>query len=77
MRWSVRDVAISECPVSFINQYSIDLARTANDLMTTKEATGSTLGADEMPGCLFDAIRICSIQDSVIEEAKAEQEANG
>ena len=45
--------------------------------MTTKEATGSTLGADEMPGCLFDAIRICSIQDSVIEEAKAEQEANG
>lgn len=76
-RWSVPDVAISECPVSYITQESFDLARTVNDLMTAKETTGSTIAADEMAGSLFDAIRVCSIQDSIIDEAKDEAEANG
>jgi hypothetical protein len=40
---------------------------------TGKETTGSTLGADEMPGFIFDALRVCKAEgqrcDDAMEEA--------
>ena len=69
-------MASSECPVSAITQRSFDLVQITNSLMTIKEATGASMEVADMPGHLFDAIRICQTQSDVIHEAMDEARDN-
>jgi len=64
----------SECPVSAITQKSFELVQLVDTLERTLKVTGSTLGADEMPGFLLDAIRICHQEEQAVEVAEREAE---
>lgn len=73
--WSIVAIRESECPTSAIMQRSIDLVQIVNAMQDAKESTGSTLGTDEMPGCLLDAVRVCR-RESEVSEAAMDEAAN-
>jgi hypothetical protein len=70
--WRIPEIWESECPVSSISQRSFELVQIVNMLQTAKESTGSTVGADEMPGFLLDAVRICESESRTVETAMEE-----
>jgi hypothetical protein len=58
--------------VSAITQRSFELVQIVNLMEGAKEATGSTVGADQMPGFLLDAIRVCQSESRAVENAMDE-----
>lgn len=68
----LEDPFISECPRSAITQESEDLVQIVNGVMGTQEA-GVTLSGDNLPGYLYDAIRMAQrevkIQEAAMDEA--------
>jgi len=71
--WTIAGILETECPVSSITQRSFDLVQIVNTLERARTATGSTLGADEMPGYLFDAIQICKAEGLTVDTAMEEK----
>jgi hypothetical protein len=71
--WTVKEIWESECPVSSITQRSFELVQLVNSLQGVQGATGSTVGADDMPGYLLDAIRICQSEVKAVEAAMDEE----
>lgn len=70
--WTVVDIWESECPVSSITQQSFELVQIVNTLEGAHKSTGSALAADNMPGYLLDAIRICQSEARSVEAAMDE-----
>jgi hypothetical protein len=70
--WTVNEIWESECPVSAITQKSFELVQLVNTLQGAKKAAGSTLGADEMPGFLLDAVRLVQSESGASELARDE-----
>ena len=69
------DIWESECPVSSITQRSFELVQIVNTLVGVKDATGSTLGVEQMPGYLLDAVRVCQSESRAVENAMEEANA--
>lgn len=72
LNWNVATIRESECPVSAITQKSFDLVNIVNTLQGAHISTGSSVGADAMPGYLLDAIRICQSESRACEAAMDE-----
>ncbi len=74
--WTVAGILETECPVSSITQRSFDLVQIVNTLEGARNAAGSTLGTDVMPGYLLDALQICQSErrtvDAAMEEAASQ-----
>ena len=70
--WTMTEVQESECPVSSITQRSFELVQIVNLMQGAHKSTGSTVGADEMPGYLLDAIRVCESESQAVEAAMDE-----
>jgi hypothetical protein len=70
--WVIVGVAESECPVSLITERSFELVQIVNAMQNAFETTGSAVGADEMPGCLFDAVRLCAAEARTCDAAQEE-----
>jgi hypothetical protein len=70
--WTVPDIWESECPVSSITQRSVELVQIVNLMQAAKESTGSTVGADELPGFVLDAVRVCLSEERACEAAMEE-----
>jgi len=66
------EVQESECPVSAITQRSFELVQIVNLMQGANKATGAVVGADEMPGFLLDAIRVCQSESIATENAMDE-----
>lgn len=66
------DIWESECPASAITAKSFELVQLVNTLQGAKEATGSAVAADAMPGYLLDAIRVCQTENKACEVAMEE-----
>jgi len=70
--WSIPGVRESECPVSLITQKSFELVEIVNQMQGAFKSTGSTVGADEMPGYLLDAVRVCQSESISVDNAMDE-----
>ena len=70
--WTIGGIFESECPVSSITQSSFDLVQIVNAMENAKEMTGSVQGADDMPGFMFDALRVVRASDLAIDDAREE-----
>lgn len=70
--WNVPHVSESECPVSLITERSFDLVQIVDQLQGAKDSTGSTVGADRMPGFLLDAVRVFQSESMACETARNE-----
>jgi hypothetical protein len=58
--------------VSAISAESFELVQIINTMESAKDATGSTVGADEMPGFLLDALRIFLGESRKVDDAMEE-----
>lgn len=70
--YELRHPETSECPRSCITQASEDLVQSISGYMSVHEGSGASLAVSEMPGAVFDAMRLASRENKAVDAAQDE-----
>ncbi len=73
--YTIRDTEMKECPVSFIEQWALELVQQIAAAQHVKDATGAVLyGPDsgKWDARYFDAVRLIQIEDIKVQNAEFE-----